>query len=96
MAALTARHRIGPGTPGTRSAFSRRNIMDAPRLPQRSGAIAGVRRRTITRSDASPDPLAAEAQSSMSTPTGQWSEPISCGQMKASRTRRIAPGEATT
>ena len=31
---------------------------------------------------------------SMSTPTGQWSDPCSSGQMKASRTRFIAAGEA--
>ena len=35
-------------------------------------------------------------QSSTSTPIGQWSEPVTCGQMNASRTRRIAPGEAST
>lgn len=33
---------------------------------------------------------------SMSTPTGQWSDPRSSGQMKASRTRFIAAGEART
>ena len=31
-----------------------------------------------------------------STPTGQWSEPSTCGQMKASYTRRCAEGEAST
>ncbi len=33
---------------------------------------------------------------SRSTPTGQWSDPASFGQMKASRTRRMAVGEAST
>ena len=33
---------------------------------------------------------------SRSTPTGQWSEPCSSGQMKAPRTRSIASGEAST
>ena len=38
----------------------------------------------------------ASRSKSRSTPTGQWSEPCSSGQMKASRTRSIASGEAST
>lgn len=31
-----------------------------------------------------------------STPAGQWSEPVTCGQMNASVTRRAAAGDAST
>ena len=61
-------------------------------------AVAAWLRESAPRDESRKYPLQHRpgTQSSMSTPTGQWSEPVSCGQMNASRTRRIAPGEAIT
>ncbi len=55
--------------------------------PQSLPPPAGPVHRTMVR---------ASPYSSTSTPTGQWSEPIRSGHMKAPCTRFIAAGEAST
>ena len=54
--------------------------------PSRAGTDVGRRRRR----NAVRRTRRRESQSSASTPTGQWSEPVSCGQMNASRIARGA------
>ena len=89
---LVARETVRFRAPVVFAAHRFADSRNAPVLQRASGTPCpeGSPRKFRSRAPG-PDP-----QSSTSTPTGQWSEPVSCGQMNASRTRRIAPGEAIT